>query len=321
MKLTFHVWAMLCLFSTGLTIVSCDKNADAIEVRSGLIDISVTDAPIDNPEITGAFITIAGLKIDGDTNLLGNKATIDLLAYQDGNTKKLGIYRIPEGSYDQVELILDIQNDAQGGIPGCYIATIHGKKHNIAASTDLFKNISLPNANISISGDQSTDLTLDFDLRKLIRADTTNQAIKYQLVDDRDIPSAIRIINDALAGTIEGVIDLGNHSEDNVLAFAYQSGTFLSASETIVQGSSALEFRNAINSASIKADGSFTLAFLPRGSYELVFAVYENTSPRGDLKYLGILDVKSNAGFLLKDVNVEAKNTVSLSINANGLLQ
>ncbi|NND04929.1 MAG: DUF4382 domain-containing protein [Saprospiraceae bacterium] len=321
MKLTLHLGAFLCLISTAFLHVGCDKESDVVSIQTGLIDISVTDAPIDNPEITGAFITIAGIKLNGDTNLLVNKVTIDLLAYQNGNTKKLGIYPVPVGSYQHLELILDIQQDAQGGIPGCYISTVDGKKHNLAASPDLLKNITLPNADINITEDVSADLTIDFDLRKLVKADTTNLAVKYQLIDDRDIPMAIRVVNGELTGTIEGVIDLGNHSNDKVLVFAYSSGSFIAASETTTSASNGLYFQNAINSSSIKADGSFTLAFLPRGSYELIFAVYENDQQNQDLSYLGLLDAKSTAGYLLKDVNVEAKNTVAIAVNTNGLLQ
>ena len=320
MKLTLHLLAVLCLVSITIIHIGCNKDTDVVAVRTGLIDISVTDAPIDNPEITGAFITIAGIKINGDTNLLANKITIDLLAYQDGNTKKLGIYSIPVGSYDQLELILDIQQDAHGGIPGCYISTLDGKKHNLAASPNLVKKITLSNMDITIMEDASTDLTIDFDLRKLIKVDTTNLAIKYQLIADRDIPSGIRVVNSELTGTIEGIIELGNHSNDKVLVFAYRSGSFITASETSTSVSNGLDFQNAINSSSIKVDGSFTLPFLPRGSYELIFAVYENTPQSQDFNYLGLLDAKSAAGYLLKDVNVEANNTVAIAVNSNGLL-
>ncbi len=321
MKSLFHLTVILCLLITSILIIGCGKDAHYLPTEAlGFLDINVTDAPIDNPEITGAFVTIAGLRLDADTNLLSNKITIDLLAYQDGKRKTLGQFPLKAGSYDSLALILDIQHDAQGIIPGCYIATNDGAKHNISPSADLSKTIIIGGQDIEINEGEITDITIDFDLRKLIKLDRSGQAVKYQLISDEEMQSSIRVLNTIHTGDIQGIINHGHQIGDKILVLGYQSGTFFAASETIGQGVDQILFKNAINSSAIKPDGSFTLAFLPRGKYELVFVSLEDRNLDGNLEYLGILEVKTDHGLPLNDINVEANNTIDLAVHAEGIL-
>ncbi len=248
-----------------------------------MINLYATDAPIDNPEITGAFVTISGVKINGDTNYLDHKTTVDLLAYQDGNTKDLGSFPIAAGDYDEVELILDLQQDAFGQTPGCYISTRDGIKHNIAISTYLQKSLFLI-APFSIGPDQEINMVLDFDLRKAIKIDTGNVSVKYQFVPDHQLQFAIRCLNIDQTGTIEGILEHETAFDETIVVMAYQRGFFSERSETIPNNVGGITFNNASNSTQVKSNGSFTLAFLPRGSYELVFASYSDEDQDGVLE-------------------------------------
>jgi len=68
---------------------SCELIEPPVEL-TGTAAFEITDAPIDDGNVKGVFVTVTDVEIDGKSIELASKQTIDLLAYQNGDTKQLG---------------------------------------------------------------------------------------------------------------------------------------------------------------------------------------------------------------------------------------
>lgn len=318
MKLSRHFKSYLPIFIF-ITLVtsSCKKDDASIQIgNTGTINIEITDAPIDNPEIRNAYVTVAGITLI-DTNLLSERSTIDLLAYQKGNTKSLGNFKIPAKTYDHLAISLDLQEDAFGNIPGCYVATDQGKKHNLYPSNNLFKTLVLPIDNLEITPDSKTNLLLDFDLRKLIRYGNLGTEVKYQFIDDRSMEESIRVLNKDKTGSLKGLFINETGQDYHINVFAYESGTFNKSREISSSESNLPNFFGAVNSANLSPDGSILIPFLPKGSYELVFTA---TSKGGQNEFIGLLHVTDSTGSDLKSLHIEPGNILNIAGTISELL-
>ncbi|NND35266.1 MAG: DUF4382 domain-containing protein [Saprospiraceae bacterium] len=297
-------------------LFSCSKSDQVTAELHGTIQVEITDAPIDNSEVSGSHVTISAIYLAGDSNILQQDQTIDLLAYQNGNTKNLGLFSVPTGEYDHITIDLNLQEDAFGNTPGCYVATLDGKKHNLYPSTQLLTRLTLPANDLTINPNEKTNLLLDFDLRKLIKHGDQNQ-IKYQFVEDRKMESGIRVLCRDKTGMIKGVFDSGQINENKILIFAYRQGVYNQTREIKSYSSPSQHFPEATNSAKLQADGSFTIPFLERGTYELVLAAYDSLD--GSL-LRGILQATGNGGTMLTAINVESGNETSITGKIMGLM-
>ncbi len=95
----------------------------------GRVNLEITDAPSDDPNIKGVFVTVAEVKIDGKTfDGFKGKTTIELSAYHSGRTEALGLGELETGSYKELTIVLDYETDAQGNSPGCYALTKNDEK-------------------------------------------------------------------------------------------------------------------------------------------------------------------------------------------------
>src|SRR5688572_27253765 len=108
MKLSTIAFAALAVFG----ISACSDNEP---MGKGDVDFEITDAPCDDASVKGVFVTIAEVRIDGKPIPGFTKQTIDLKAYQEGNTKLLvGAKQLDAKSYNNLTLVLDANTDASG---------------------------------------------------------------------------------------------------------------------------------------------------------------------------------------------------------------
>ncbi len=153
-------------------------------------------------------------------------------------------------------------------------------------------------------------MIIDFDLRKLIRLGKNETEIKYQFVDDRSMEDGIRVLNKDHTGGIRGVFE--NESgltSIKMIAFIYESGTFNKIREIRNQETDHPDFSSAVNSSRVDENGNFYLPFLSKGSYELIFAGFDNTSKN---EFMGILNALSTTGTNLKEIYVENGNVLNI---------
>lgn len=317
MKSNLLRWS--CLLSLGLlaTWLSACSEEDGPS-QKGDVEFEITDAPIDDPSVEGVFVTIADVKVDGQSISGFTKTTIDLKAYQEGNTKALGNAQLDAKTYSNILLVLDLDEDANGNGPGCYVLSDNGTKYKLKNTTTGTYELAVSDS-WEVAGNTTNEIVMDFDLRKSIRYDE-NSAIQFQFVSDNELKSAVRVVSKSNAGMIKGSYNESvSPNADKVIVYAYKKGTFNTNKET--QGD--ILFANAVTSAEVKSGltgTSYTLALLEEGEYELHFAAHsENAS--GKLAFDTMLASETKLNGSVKDfVEVTGGVTLNLSTSISGIL-
>ena len=301
------------MFSALLSCSTDDDNVDTEGSETYSTDIYLTDSPIDNAEVSGVFVTIADVKVNG-TSIDGfSKTTVDVSTLTEGSTKLLGNVDLEAGTTSNVVLVLDNETDASGNAPGSYVLTSSGDKEALMTG-DNQTSIG-DNAEIFSSGEN--ELVIDFDLRKSIQQ---NAEGNYNFVSNSRLSNSFRIVNTLETGTITGnVSNSASANADAVVVYAYRANAY---SESEMQpDNNGIAFTNAVSSTAVNSsNGEFSLHFLKEGNYELVFASYEDTDNDGRLELQGELQMSLTGDLSLNDIQVSSNSTVNLDLAVEGLL-
>jgi hypothetical protein len=290
----------------------CKKDKEGTQ---GKLRLEITDAPIDDASVKSVFVTIASVKI-GDTQLEGfNKTTIDLMAYQKGNTRLLFLNDLDAQTYNSITLTLDHATDVQGNSPGCYVQETNGTKHALSENSVEIKL----DKQFNVSSASETNIVIDFDLRKSIKR-TQSGMNKYEFVSNADLKNALRVVVKNNTGTIMGTAQDYIVQNDRIIVYAYKSGSFNKNTEVQGSAQSNLKFHNAINSAVVASNGSYELHFLEAGDYELYFAPYRRNTSDGSLILNGSLVLDVLSGVDIKTVKVNAASNTTVNVNITGII-
>lgn len=324
MTMNYFVKAALTLLTVFSLFTACKDDGNDLNVK-GTAQFEITDGPADDPAVKGVFVTVTSIKVDGKViRGFNGPQTIDLMAYQEGKTKLLGVSELEAGSYQDVSLVLNYATDVNGASPGCYVLTTDNVKHSLQATAAASGEIKPEVVNFTIEKGSTTNLVLDFDLRKSLRYESEVQPEDhYNFVTDTELRSALRLVTKAETGKIQGNCqDNLAIAGDKIVVYAYKKGTFNKDTELQGQGQSQIRFRNAVASATVNAQGNYTLSFLEEGAYELHFVGYEDKNNDGRLEVKGelALSLTGNLGIDLHNIDVEAGSNVSLSLLVTGIL-
>lgn len=321
MKVSRMFFSAILIGSLGFFQIACDNSTNDPDPSKGNLKIAITDAPIDNPDVKGAFVTVTEIKVDGKTfeGFKGPK-TVNLLELQNGNSVSLGDGEFDAGNFTKITLVLDYEKDQSGTAPGCYIQKTDNTKQKIQLSGNTQNTIDLTTKEFIVSKGTSTDLVLDFDLRKAIKSETSGSQTTYSFVNYTELQSSIRVVERTSSGNISGKIENYNATTmGNVVVYVYKKGNFNQATETQGQGDSKVQFKNAITSAKVDASGNFKAAFLEQGDYEVHCASYKK--PTGGLfGLIALLNLESKNSIDLSSIAVKSNADVSLSIAASTIL-
>ncbi|MES2797248.1 MAG: DUF4382 domain-containing protein [Bacteroidota bacterium] len=318
----------LVFIATILTVIglSCNKASDSVSpgqmqdpnAPKGNVRIGITDAPIDDASVSGAFVTITEIRLDGKIyDQFKGPKTVDLLQLQNGNSLNLGEGLFQAGSFSKLTLVLDYNKDQLGSAPGCYVLKTDGAKQALEISGNAKKEIDISVKKFDISQSGTTDLMIDFDLRKSIKEKSTNTK-DYAFVTYGELQSSIRLVNQNTTGMVSGT--MSNYSQNTngqVIVYAYKKGSFNQSTEVKGQGESAVTFKNAVTSAMVGASGNFMISFLEEGDYELVFVSNKNSNG-AIIDFTSFLNLNSNLD--LKSISVKSKAQVNLSLSIKGIL-
>ena len=304
----------LSLFTCLLIFNSCKKdNASS----SALTAIKVTDSPIDDASVSGAFVTIADIKLDGQSVQGFSKATIDILAYQNGLTKTIGNFNLEGRAYNTVTFVLDFDTDATGNTPGCYVLSNGSVKHKLQSTT----NIIIVSKNLTLQSGVSNSIVADFDLRKMIIYQSGGAGDQYDFATAAELTTSVRVMTEKNAGTISGTVTGTFSGAGKVVAYAYKKGTFNRSTEMLGQGASNIQFKNAVSSSLVSTGtGNYQLHFLESGDYEIHFASYSDINSDGKFILTGTVVVTGTAGIDLLNLNLNANTTLTANVIASGLL-
>ncbi len=319
MKNTMKFPGLLLFAALTMPFVSCEKgggdlNPSDPNAKKGTLSFSITDAPVDNADVSGAFVTITEIKVDGKTfeGFKGPK-TVNLLSLQNGTSLVLGEGVVGADSYSKVTLVIDSEADQDGASPGAYVVKAGGMKDKLEFAANAKNEIDITIKKFTVEDQQKTDLIIDFDLRKSIKKKSDD----YSFVTNAELSSAIRAENKATTGAIKGNISNFSALSGQAIVYAYKKGTFNAETEAKGQGSSEIKFKNAVTSTKVEGGGNFTLSFLEEGDYEIHVAKPE-TETSGSLNLSLIIDTESTVD--LKSIAVKSNNQTSVSLKFKSML-
>jgi hypothetical protein len=321
MKTNMKSWSWmkaLMLLCAAMMMTACDKSEN---LGTGEVEFEITDAPADDAQVKGVFVTVADVKVNGQSIAgFSGKQTINLMAYQEGLTKLLGKAELTARTYSNLTLVLDMDTDAQGNAPGTYVLELDNTKHKLATTASGKLEIALNKA-WTVKENAKTRVVLDVDLRKAIRY-TNNADVRFSFVGENDLRTAIRLVTREQAGTIKGTFN-GEFNKDSetVIVYAYKKGTFNASAETQAN-QNGIMFQNSISSTKVNAgvlSNTYTLAFMEEGEYELIFATYAKNNTSGEFMFSTLLDTSMEMnGSVSNVVKVQAGVNVTVSVSVNG---
>lgn len=291
-------------------------------VGKGDVEFEITDAPIDDTSVKSVMVTVADVKVNGVSIEGFTRQTIDLKSYNEGNTKLLGKLTMDARTYNNIELVLDLDRDANGNAPGCYVLTAEQTKYKLQSSADGMLRLTLSKS-WSVANDATTRVIMDFDLRKSIRYTDDMQA-RYSFVDHANLTSAIRVVTDAKSGHIKGGFNNEENIEgDKIVVYAYKKGSFNAETETQSEGAEGIAFRNAAGSAEVRqtiTGHAYTIAYLEEGEYELHFIAYNRDAQTGRFSYAARLESQTTVDGSVGDIiRVKGSSTINVSSSVKGI--
>jgi len=236
------LWISLVLALTACgTFVGNPDDETSTSVPKSSVRFDLTDAPVD--DVTKVYITVASLAVRPEAGdwldiPLSTSERIDLLSLQDGVVEKLAMLNdLDPGTYDELRLVLD-----DTAAPAVVDADGVEEELKVPSGSGSASGLKIKSSFTKVA-DEALTMTLDFDLRKSLKA--TGNSGKYTL------NPVLRLVANEDSGTLTGT------SADGETVCVYSE-------DAVKDASAACE--NAINSAKIKGD-QYTIAFLPEGSY------------------------------------------------------
>jgi hypothetical protein len=293
------------LIAAAISLTACQKDDD--NSGNASTEIKLTDAPFDDASVTGAFVTVADIKLDGQSVSGFTKTTVDLNAYRNGATKSIGTFNLAGKTYNSITFVLDYDMDASGNAPGCYVVTTGSVKHKLQSTAN---SITI-SKNLTLQSGASNSIVADFDLRKMIIYQSGGGADKYDFATAAELQTSVRVVAQNKTGTISGNVSDAISGSAKIVAYAYKKGTFNRAAEIQGQGTSNIEFKNAVSSALVAGSGSYQLHFLENGDYEVHFASYKDTNADGVFEFKGTLVVTGAGAIDFLNLGVTANATLT----------
>lgn len=257
----------LCV--AALAFTSCNQDQDV--PGSGTLSLRITDAPTDADNIAGVYITFDRVeyKHEGkwhDFDEFHGPKTINLLELTEGKTELLGDFIVDAGEYSDLRFHLDASsNGGDVSNPNTYIQFTDGTKEPLYVPSGTQSGYkSKGSFVVPING--TVFITADFDLRKsVVKTGASNKWL---------LKPVIRLIVADQAGAITGTLE-GAQVGEEYIVYAYADNTYVDEeAQEPAEGST--QFPNAATSTTVHADGTFTLAFLAPGTYDLKIAAYSN---------------------------------------------
>jgi hypothetical protein len=320
MKLSNFFLAQVIFFiAIAMVFTNCTKDNETVgTTMKGKAEFEITDAPIDDANVQGAFVTVTAVKVDGEViSDFSGAITIDLLAYQNGNTKVLGLGEMEAGTYTNVSLVLDYEKDVNGDIPGCYVLAADNTKHSLQNSANSTGEIIINSGSFVVEENSTTKLVVDFDVRKAIKQQDSPQADdQYNFVTEAELNTSLRMVNKGRTGKVNGEVnDNLGQAGDRIVVYAYKKGTFTQSIETTGQGSSSIMFKNAETSSVVDANGNYNISFLSEGEYELYYVGYDDADNDGKMEAKGFLEVSALTSLNLLGLQLDASADISVDVS------
>ena len=254
---------------------SCEEEKTVSTGQSGMIKLSLTDAPIDDTSITGVYITITGIQYHKQN---GNWASFEefegpqkfnLRLLQDSISALLGNFELETGQYNQLRFMLNAPEKGHGPptTPGCYLEYAKGTTQPLFVPSGGQSGYKATGA-FRVPSNGTVELTADFDVRKsIVKAGNSGMYI---------LKPAIRLIVNGQAGSIGGAITGMSTDSCQIVVYAYEDDTY-SDEEAAEPAAEENRFPSAISSDMVCDSNQYHLHYLAPKTYDLVITkILEN---------------------------------------------
>lgn len=259
---------------------------------TGTVTLSLSDAPVHNPDIDGVWLTIGEVQYclgseDSGWQSFGDfegPRLLNLLDYQNGLACLLGTLELPSGRYEQIRFLLDIPDEsvkAPPATPGCWVSFKDGTTAPLFVPSGQQTGYkAVGSFQVPVNG--NVDITADFDLHKALRLTANGKRYLLQ--------PTLRLVVEDQAGCIEGSVT--GLTEEAVLVLAYADGTYADSESAVLPGG--IQFPAAVASAAVDpALECYRLAFLAAGVYDLVVVTVNPDTTLGLLGFVPAVGVES----------------------------
>ena len=233
---------------------------------TGRLELQVTDAKVDSALAVVVHYTSVRVHsnfVDKTINVYdpvtGDPGrSINLLDFTNGASAVLFDEELPAGHYSWMRLTVDLNQS--------YIELADGQ-HPLVCNSCEQNGLKL-NRSFTISTDQTTALTLDFDLRSSITFDNK----------DYHLRPTVRVIDSHASGAISGTVDstviaTNDPSPDNNGCAVYVFNGYGATLDDIYRpatGNVPVDHNNPVTTAIVDpATQQYTTAFLPAGNYSV----------------------------------------------------
>jgi len=265
---------------------------------TGILELYLSDAPIDAENVTGVYITINEIQYNLNDQWITceefeGPETYNLLELTGGNFTLLGKLTLPGGHFTQIRFMLGIPEVGQHPAnPGCYIEFADNSTEPLfvpSGNETGYKAI----GQFTVPVNGTVEVTADFDVRKAV-----------VVADFYILKPILRLVVNNQAGSIRGSIT-NNSSYTDIIVFAYADGTWADTEDDDPVYPES-RFPNAINSGKMDDESDYKVTFLAAGTYDLVVAGY-NGEVFGEV-----------LGFI-SDVQVQSKKATIQNIDTGAL--
>jgi hypothetical protein len=278
------------------------NDGDGSVSSTGQASLKVTDAAVNAENVNKVVLSVSEVQATSNGQVK-TMATFDtpkefnVLAYQNGDTYFLGEGDLEAGTYSDVRLILSGTSDS-------YVGFKDGSKKDLEVASGTTSGYKIKRT-FEVAANSTTDIVADIDLRKALVV-TGEGTYKLR-------PTA-RLVVENTTGKIQGSISGSIDASETIVVYAYKKGTFTSAEEA-EPADGETRFQNSINSAVVAENGSYTLAFMEEGEYEIKVASFSNNDQDEELEYNSTLDIDLMiSGTLFNSVEVESNSSVTVAI-------
>ncbi len=259
---TWFILAAAALLLAGALAPGCGSGGGT---SAGTMSVQLTDGPLDDLGISEVWVTVDSVSVhrekegeyDEWIDLSPADAsfplTINLLAWQNGAAKALALDSLPAGHYTQVRLHLG--DTAQAHTPAHPFANYvvaSGNPEELVIPSGHTSGLKLTHE-FDIQAGVTYGLTLDFDAERSIHLTGSG---KYMM------RPTIRVVQTDLTGTITGTVSAGGGC-----SLSAEGVTVTAQQQSDPDDPSTVE---VVATALTDAEGHYTLAFLPPGSYTVV---------------------------------------------------
>ena len=308
-----RILALLSVPFAGILLVACGggSGGDAPAAsKTGRLDLSITDAPMDDAdEVWVQFRAVEFQPEEGEPVTVefrddaGNPAPrrINLLPLQDGRSTLLfDDLTLPAGNYQWLRMIVDNEPNVRDS----YLM-VEGRECELRIPSGDESGLKLQGGFV-LPADGSAALTVDFDLRKSLRAPPGQKGNAPDCTQAYLMKPVLRLVRDSQAGGITGTVDPSLVPDEACSRMVY-----VFADGENAAGSTAPDDQDGTPADPVvmaKADavtGIYRASFLPAGPYTVAFTCGEDDLDADDsLDFTAVRGATVQAGLVTTGVDL-----------------